>query len=213
MSLRKEKITPTSSDDFCRKLHFGSVKPYGNNCKLIPLTFTKGTDQVGILLQMPKMRMPFGLSKFANEKGTAYSVQFDLEQGTSFYELLKAVDFKALQHVHANQREYLNESGQSLEYIRAKGCPLVKTNAKYPDRYNVQPKFALSGGSPSGMIVDSKRLGISFDDISPGEGVAIVELTGIWAAAGRFGVKLTLLQLQCFPIASPTSELLIDDFE
>ena len=205
-------VKAKSVEEFMSNIIFSPVKTSQfNNNKTINLSYQNPGATCKILLQTPRMRMPFGTSKFDSDGVVKYTIQLEFVAGSLFHEIMKALDKKILEVVQANQRVCLGTSDKNTDFIAARGYTIVKESLSgWPDSF--RPKLEVRQGKWQGMAVDENRRAVDWEEIKAGEAVGIVELGPIWFVAGKFGVKVVLHQIKVWPATSMT-ELMIEEDE
>ena len=202
-------VKPTSVDEFINNLIFSPVQVSKyNSAKTVNLTYANPGSTCRILLQTPRLRIPFGLSKFDAQAAPKFSIQFEFVADSFFSELMKALDRKALLHVHANQNATLGVCGKSIDIIQDRQNPIVKKNDTWPDSFRA--RVDMKNGKFPGVVVDERLLPISIEEVRTGEAIGIIELGPLWFVNGSWGIKIVLRQLKYWPTSNLTS-LLIED--
>ena len=202
-------VKPATVEEFVNNLVFSPVQTSKYNAgKTINLTYSNPGSTCRILLQTPRLRIPFGLSKF-EANPPKFSIQFEFVTDSFFAELMGALDRKALLHVHANQQAALGVSGKSAEIIQDRQNPIVKKNDTWPDSFRV--RCDMRAGKWPGLAVDETLQPIELESIKGGEAIAIIELGPLWLVNGAWGIKIVLRQIKYFHSTNLTSSLLIED--
>lgn len=232
-------IKPASVDEFLANLVFSPVKTSTyNSGKSIAVSYTlPGGSQCRILMQTPRLRIPFGLSKYEGEGATKFSLQLEFVTDSLFHQLMRALDQKALTVVSANQKACLGSTGKSVDIIKDRQYPIVKesTNGwcdgvpitlptlymycieapslrelarRRPDSFRA--KLDVRHGTWNGLCVDANRLPFDWKEIKGGEGICLIELGPLWFVGGNWGIKATVAQIKFWPQQSMT-ELAIED--
>ena len=201
-------VKPTTVEEFVNNLVFSPVQTSKYNAgKTINLTYSNPGSTCRILLQTPRLRIPFGLSKF-EASPPKFSIQFEFVTDSFFLELMSALDRKALLHVHANQNAALGVSGKSAEIIQDRQNPIVKKSDSWPDSFRV--RLDMKAGKWPGIAVDETLAPIDIEAIKTGEAIGIIELGPLWLVNGSWGVKIVLRQIKFWP-SSNLTDLLIED--
>ena len=210
MSVTPAQIVKTTNvDEFVNHLIFSPVQTSKYNAgKTINLTYNAPGGMCRILLQTPRLRIPFGLSKFDAQAAPKFSMQFEFVTDSFFLELMNALDRKALLHVHANQNAALGVSGKSAEIIQDRQNPIVKKSDTWPDSFRT--RVEMKAGKWPGIAVDASLNPIDIEDIKTGEGIGIIELGPLWLVNNSWGIKIVLRQLKYWPTSTLT-DLLIED--
>ncbi|GAX85865.1 hypothetical protein CEUSTIGMA_g13281.t1 [Chlamydomonas eustigma] len=198
------------------KVTFGELKTLETSSRIVYINY----DGKPLYFQTPPMVSPFGVSKFAID-GTdtkKYSIEIAFKNRETsarermFFEKLQAFDRKVLDTVLENSGTWLKKKHNSLEVIEALYTPCIKVpkdkNGEATDKY--APTFRLSlpmrgmdfmcttEDATSGLplnLLDLEQTGAAKQALV----TAIVQITGIWIAGGKFGptarVKHLVIQL------------------
>jgi hypothetical protein len=201
------------------KVTFGEVRTLETSSRIVYINYAGKPMYV----QTPPMVSPFGVSKFAID-GTdtkKYSIEIAFKnretsvRERTFYEKLQAFDRKVLDTVLENSGSWLKKKYNSLEVIEALYTPCIKLpkdkNGEVTDKY--APTFRLSlpmrgmefmcttEDATTGLpldVIDLEQTGASKQAVV----TAIIQITGIWIAGGKFGptarVKHLVIQLNNF---------------
>ena len=157
-----------------------------------------------LLIQMPAMRAPFGLSEFT-DKGTGkvtYSLDLSLDD-PDVRQLLEAIDAKVLQYVSDNSVQFLGKPYKQEVLKDALFKALVK-----PGKGDYAPTLKLKvmtgrDGQFVPRCFEQDRTVAPIDSIDKGSQVfTIVELNQIWFIDNKFGVSVRLQQVMKLPRAN-----------
>jgi hypothetical protein len=233
-------IKPGTVDEFLANLTFSPVKTSTyNSGKSIAVSYTlPGGSQCRMLMQTPRMRLPFGISKYEGEGAAKFSLQLEFVTDSLFHCLMRALDKKALAVVVANQKACLGSVGKSVDIIKDRQYPIVKESqngwcgsdpstlptlymftlapsptlrqlvTRRPDSF--RGKLDVRHNTWNGICVDAQRCPFDWKEIKGGEGVCLIELGPLWFVGGNWGVKVTIQQIKFWPQQSMT-ELAIED--
>lgn len=237
MSSQKMNI---SNHNFKDILAIGPVKQTSpNSAKTVNVYFKTAEGQVPILVQTAYMRS-FGINKWPTEPSPddltppklSVTVSFDgHDELRTFFERM---DEWAINHVHANAWEYLKTKGATLDtiafnYTRCVKVPLDKTTGE-PNGKPATMKVKLSrdevvkADSKTGQreysasFFNTDKQGILPDDVDAfftmGSRVRVlIQCTGFWIAAGKFGLTWRLKQAIIDPPSRIGKEYAFDDDE
>jgi hypothetical protein len=164
----------------------------------------QGASGEKLLVQMPAMRVPFGLSEFT-DKGSGkvtYSLDLSLDD-PDVRQLLEGIDAKVLQYVSDNSVQFLGKPFKPDVLKEALFKPMVK-----PGKGDYAPTLKLKVmTSRDGQFVprcfEQDRTVAPLDSIDKGSMVfTIVELNQIWFIDSKFGVSVRLQQVMKLPRAN-----------
>jgi hypothetical protein len=192
-------ITPSSFD--ISKLTATVPKKLDNGSFQVYLNYNGGKLRV----QAPRMPMPYNSGDYqGNQK---YKAQFSFSNMDSnpkvraYYDMLEAIDEFVLTQASKNATTWIGpkaKPGCHIDTLKPLFTGSVKLSTKdYPPTSSVALKLR-NGGFDAELYDDKKRL---MEGVKPTEVLkkgtevtAIVESTGVWIAAGRFGVAWKLVQ-------------------
>lgn len=177
---------------------FGDLKKNKLGGKYIPIDSSAGGK---VLLQMPAMRAPFGLSSFtdAGSGKVSYSLDLSLDD-PDVRAKLSELDELVVRHVTNNSQTFLGKP-YKIEVIReALFKPLVRQGK---GDYAPTLKLKVTTGRDGSFIpecYDAARQSCSLDTIEKGTTVyTIVEVSQIWFIDNKFGVSVRLQQVLKLP--------------
>ena len=188
------------------------VRTLDSGYKMVWVTY-KGAPMV---VQLPKMKAPFGLSKWADDKGTGDKYSIDLsfagmdsnEKLGATYETLKTLDDMVVEAALANSQEWFKKKITSKEVTEALNCPTIKTpkDEKYAPTIKLPLKESSPGGPFTALVFDNDRNKIDLKHVEckGSEVQAIVQCSHIWIAGGKFGISWKVSQLKVQPRAALT---------
>lgn len=179
-------------------LKFGDVRKNSNNGKTVYI----GSDSGNILLELPKLKAPFGLNVYEEDgKKSTYSLSLNVTN-EKVQEFLAKVDELVFKQVSDNCEAYLGKKMSDTVLKEAVHVPLLKQSK--------DPKYAPSiklkvlrneDGSFVPEVFDDKANEFDLMNLQKGQNIAtIVRLASIWVAGGKFGTTLRLEQVCVFPI-------------
>jgi Family of unknown function (DUF5871) len=154
-----------------------------------------------ILLQLPPLRAPFGLSIFTDSKTgqSSYSLPLSLDD-PSVLEKFKAIDEKVFKYVSENSEAILGKK-YSPELIREGLYKPIITPSKGDYAPTLKLKVQVDrNGSFLPEAYDHMRNTIQFDALSTGDKVhSIVDLSQIWVIDNKCGVSMRVQQIMKVP--------------
>lgn len=215
--------TPMRSPSEFSFAHFGidtNTTPLKNGRGVfLNTTYKDNGFNKKVRLQTPKLRAPFGLSRWSDGESEKLTLSLSLEpldgndkEVQAFYEWLERLDAVIVQHVFEHQTDlfpHLKQKGQRLsrDTILQLYSGLVRPsqNADFAPttRIKVQEVF---GKWPS--VYDAQREKVGYESIQKGcQVIGIVELGSIWVSATQLTASLRLVQLQVIETpAAPVDE-------
>lgn len=155
-----------------------------------------------ILVQLPPLRAPFGLSVFTDAKTgqSSYSLPVSLDDPATL-ELFKQIDAKVFQYICDNSESVLGKK-MSQDVIReALYKPLVQVATKGDYAPTLKLKVL---ADRSGTIIpeayDTAHNQIGFDTIVKGDRLhTIIDISQIWVVDTKCGVTVRLQQVMKLP--------------
>ena len=200
-------ILPSKFD--VSKVKFGSPKNLDNGGKMISVNY----DGKQFIVQTPKMRCPYGLNKWDNEKGGPPKLSIDMSFGKyeedaklgSFHEMMAELNRLFIKEALDNSTAWFKKKYSSADVIEALYTSLIKVSKDKTtgEPTNVYPPtFKMSVGNNGNCeVYDGNRNRIEMDsvDLKGADLQAIIQCNGVWIAGGKFGCTWRLVQLQVFP--------------
>lgn len=160
-------------------------------------------DKTRVLLQIPSMPLPFGVSPYVDAAGQtqSYSLDCSFRDGCpavqELYKQLKNLDAMFLDLGVKRSQEFFGKK-YDRSTVEAFYRPLVKqNNPEYPPVVKV--KVPLKNGEPDAQFFDECRAPApgGIDYLIKGSTVRlIVEVSSIWFVNKTYGVTLKLVQAQ-----------------
>ncbi len=193
-----------STDFNTSAVNFSKFRKNKNGGKAVYLNSGSGS----LLIQLPYMRAPFGLSSFTDEASGKTSYSLDLSLDTSdnevaqFYEKLNELDDLVLDTVLANAKEWLGKDDLNKAELK-KFCykPLVRpSKSDYPANLKLKILTDLKSGDFIAEAYNSQRNRVNLDTIEKGQKImAIVDFNSIWFIDNKFGITPRLKQCLLAP--------------
>lgn len=191
-------------------IDFGALNVMQNGAKTVYMNINKSP----IIIQSPRMRVPFALSKFTGNddapKGERekWSLQLafqDLETNTAmgnFFKFLKDMENSILNAGVTKCREWFKK--ELKKDVLSELCtplliyPKDKKTGEVTDAY--PPMFRLSIPVVNGVIqcpcYNLQKEKVDLNTIEKGSKVtAIIQFTGVWIAGSKFGCTSRVLQI------------------
>jgi hypothetical protein len=192
-----------------------------------------------LVLQTPKMRSPFGLSKYDDIdkdtkeiKSTRYDVQLSFdrkEDGESddiskFLENMESLDEKLIVDGTKNSKKWLGKKMGESSIKEAAYTSIVRVTDKEDDDGNplyaptIKVKVPYYDGKFKCEFYDNKRNELNQEQFTsmlrPGVQVqALIQCVGIWITNKKYGCSWKLVQMRIFPSQSLKKHAFLEDKE
>jgi hypothetical protein len=188
---------------------FGKPRTLANGGKTI---FVNAPSGGPLLLQLPECPTPFGISRWDNNSGATVSSKHTLDlslrgwndqtttKATVCYEKLARLDELVMATAIGRCVDWLNKKTMPADLAKALYTPTLRftTNDKYPPRIKITLPTTRDGRIFTCDAYDTRGnpLDLANTNLTNASVTAIVQCTGIWVAAGRFGISWKALQLR-----------------
>tara|TARA_Y100000389_G_scaffold201500_1_gene244371 strand:- start:7070 stop:7819 length:750 start_codon:yes stop_codon:yes gene_type:complete len=203
------------------ELEFSELRPYGKgqiayvNYKSKPL-----------VIQTPSMKCPYGLSHFtADGERSKYSLDLSFGGNSknigTLKEVLESIDEKVLDESTKKSLAWFKKKSQSRDVSQALYTSSVKVateNGEPTDKYapTFKTKVPNYDGKFKVQCYDDEKKPLDNTDMSSlipkGQAVrALVKLSGVWFAGGKFGITWELQQLKLTPRSQIKDYAFADD--
>lgn len=169
----------------------------------------KYNDQKKIILQVPAMNAPFGLSEYVPDNKSnpvKYSIDFsfrghqeDIKIG-NYLKLMRNLDSYMIDAGVQNSKAWFGKE-MSKEVVSELYRPLVK-ESKQPEKYAPTIKMKIRTRPDTNTLIveafnSTDRTPFDINTFQPGtNGKCIVDFAPIWFVNKQFGLTLTILQLE-----------------
>jgi len=183
-------------------VHFGAIRKNDLGGKFIPLKNATGGK---LLLQLPEMRTPFGLSSMADQAtgkvNFSVPLSFDNDNQACQDIAVKfaAIDEMVVNEVHENCKELMGKQ-QKIDVLREGLYRPILTLSKDPEKYGPMLKAKVLTNRDGTFVPEaynSHRQPVDLDAIERGgKAATIVELVHCYVIDGKFGVSARLSQLK-----------------
>jgi len=191
---------------------FSDIRKNANNGKTI---YLGGRDSSKLYLQLPRMKVPFGLGVFEDNTGkVSYSLPMAADD-PAFVNFLKKFDDMVVNKVVENSETYLGKSMNETVLREALYTALFKppSDEKYSPIFKTK---ILS--NPDGTFVPkvftTEKQEFDLNKLEKGQYVtAIVHIASIWFVGTKFGVTTRLQQLRVTPSQKLTEYAFVDEDE
>jgi len=191
---------------------FSDIRKNANNGKTI---YLNGRGSSKLFLQLPKMKVPFGLGVFEDANG---KVSYNLPMAAddpSFVDFLKKFDDLVVSKVVENAETYLGKAMNETVVREALYTSLFKPppDEKYSPIFKTKV-MANQDGTFVPQVFTTEREPFDLNKIEKGQYVtAIVHVASIWFVGTKFGVTVRLQQLRVTPSQKLTEYAFVDDDE
>lgn len=204
------------------QVQFGVPRVNDNGGKSIYLSFNRAP----IVLQTPEMYAPFGLQRWDGERGTVkYTLDLSFKDMDdrpglkTFFDKLNEFGDMLIDAGVTNQFEWLKKRGCSRDTIKELFTPPVRhpidkntgeINARYPPTFKLSVPFI--NGAFQCEVYDSKRklIDLTSTETKGARVTAIIQCTGIWVAAGKFGCMWKAKLLKVVPVQALSGYAFLD---
>lgn len=168
-----------------------------------------------LIIQTPVMRAPFGVTKWSSDKGPdKYSLELSFRGMKSrrklmaFYDKLLELDKKLVQDALDNSTQWLRKKYTTTEVFEALYAPLIKHTKdketgeitdKYPPTFRVGLPQNEHGIACEVYNEQQQLVDINDIETKGAQITAIIQCSGIWIAAPKFGCSWKVVQLRITP--------------
>lgn len=210
-------ILPSAFD--VSMMSFGNVKTLDNGGKMVYVSHKERP----FIVQTPEMVAPFGMSRWNADGiapgGTAdkYTMELSFKDRESrpslskFFDMMSAIDKKMLDAAIDNSQAWFKKKYSTTEIVEALYTPCVKfpkdkTTGEITDKY--PPTFRLSLPFRNGAFAietfdnSKNKLDLLSVETKGAKVTAIMQLSGVWLAGGKFGCSWRVVQLRVVPPAT-----------
>ena len=178
-------------------VNFSKMRKNKNGGKAVYLNTGSGAGK--ILIELPYLRAPFGLSSFTDEatKRTSYSLDLSFDsENEDLQKTFEEIDNKVLETVAANSQEWLGKKYNVAVMKEALYKPIVRPGkGDYPSTMKLK---ILCDNKTGGFVPEAynhKRDLVSLDSVEKGQKVlCIIDINQIWFIDNKFGVTIRLQQ-------------------
>lgn len=145
-----------------------------------------------VVFQTPRLRVPFGLSKFG-DNDDKQSLCVSLGGQPEFASFLTSLNEHVLKSVAENHQAWFQKSAPEA-VLREFFSSNVKESDKYDPTWRLP--IPIYGGRCQASFFDAERMETDMNAITKGCTVlCLVELTGLWFVNKRFGIKWKPVQV------------------
>ena len=183
-------------------VNFSKLRKNRQGGKAVYLNTGSGAGK--ILVQLPYLRAPFGLSSFTDEstKRTSYSLDLSFDaENEDLQKTFEEIDKKVLETVATNSKEWLGKQYNIAVMKEALYKPLVRlSKGDYAPTMKLKVITDTKSGDFVPMAFNAQQDQVAFDSIEKGQKLmAIIELNQIWFIDNKFGVSARIQQVLLEP--------------
>ena len=191
-----------SSEFDASSVNFSKMRKNKNGGKAVYLNTGSGAGK--ILVQLPYLRAPFGLSSFTDEatKRTSYSLDLSFDsENEDLQKTFEDIDAKVLEAVATNSQEWLGKKYNITVMKEALYKPIVRPGkGDYPATMKLKVMTDLKTGGFVPLAYNSQQEQVPLDTIEKGQKMmAIIDINQIWFIDNKFGVSVRLQQVLLEP--------------
>lgn len=191
---------PSITEIDVTKLTFSDVKSLDMGAKMVNVSY----GDHPCIFKLPSMKNPFGLSSY-NEKKWSIDVSINSEN-KDVEDKIKELETHIINTACDNSIKWLGSSENDPEVVEELFTSNIKysvnpktkeINDKYPNRLKLQIPFTNGVFTCKAYNSNKQYLDVNTTNIPKGCYVgAVVQLTGVWIAAGKFGYTLRIQQMK-----------------
>jgi len=202
------------------------INSYGG--KMVYLNYLE--DKQSLILQTPKMRMPYDMNEFKQDNAPAdadskFSINLSFnnmdsdEKIKTFFDKLTELDNKLMSLGVKNSPKWF-KSKHKKEVIKALYSPIIryykdKETGEISDKYppTIKLKIPRRNKEFSCQVFNDDRESVNLTDVV-GKGSlvqALIKGTGIWFAGGKYGVSWRIEQMKVSPSKNLQGYSFLDD--
>ena len=189
---------------------FSDIRKNANNGgKTIYLGGRSGTK---LYIQLPKMKVPFGLGVNEYDGKTSYSLPMAADDPT-FVDFLKKLDDLVVTKIVENAETYLGKAMNETVVREALYTALFRppSDDKYSPIFKTKV-LANHDGTFVPQVFTTDRQAFDLNKLEKGQYVtAIVHIPSIWFVGTKFGITVRLQQLRVTPSQKLTEYAFIDE--
>lgn len=199
-------IIPSEFD--VSKLTYGEIKRMDNGGKMISI----GYNNQPLIVQTCECYAPFGMQCYQNDDGKAPSYAIDLsfkdmdkrKPLKQLHEMFGKLDQKNLDMGMENAMTWLSQKKvpKTIDVIEALYSPIIKVanDEKYPSTFKFKLPFRNGGFACDVYDKNHDLMDLTKLEDNKTKGskcTALIQCTGIWVAASKFGMSWKCVQLKC----------------
>tara|TARA_Y100000389_G_scaffold103140_1_gene100040 strand:- start:8205 stop:8867 length:663 start_codon:yes stop_codon:yes gene_type:complete len=192
------------------KVTYSDIKQMGTTGKQIYLNYD-GNNKIAF--HTPKMRMPFGISKFDGEKYPKYSIDMSFDNMDTdpkikaFYDALMNLEEKIIKDAQTNSLTWFKKRNLSEDVVKSIYSPTIrrskdKETGEFNDKYSptIKIKLPFYEGEFKTVVFDHNRQKLEGDftsNFTKGSSItSIVKCSSMWISGGKFGLTWSFEQIK-----------------
>ena len=197
------------------KIEYSDIKPMGNSGgRQIYINYD---GNLGMNIITPKMRLPFGISKFEGDTSVKYSIDMSFdnmeenEKNKEFYDLIQSVDEKIIADAQkkTNCLAWLRKKTVSEDVVKTLYTPSIKRskdketgefNDKFPPTFKAKVPFYNDSFQLEAYNYDKTKIENNFAEmVNKGQYVsALIKPRQLWFSGGKFGLSWSVVQIKLY---------------
>jgi len=197
------------------KIEYSDIKPMGTTgARQLYINYD---GNLGMMIRTPKMRLPFGVSKFEGDNSIKYSLDMSFDnmevnqQNKEFFDLIKQIDEKIIADAQqkANSLAWLRKKQVSEDVVKTLYTPSIKRSKdketgeftdKYPPTFKAKLPFWDNAFQLEVYNYDRTKIENNFTDmVNKGQYVsALIKPKQLWFSGGKFGLSWSVSQLKLY---------------
>lgn len=207
-------ILPAAFD--VSKMTVGNVKSLDNGGKIVYISH----NEKPLIVQTPEMTVPFGMSRW-NADGTGagggvdkYTIELSFKDRetrpslSKFFDMMGTVDKFMLNSAIENSQAWFKKKYSTTEIVDALYTPCVKfpkdkatgeITDKYPPTFRLSLPFRNGAFAVETFDNDKNKINLLDVETKGSKITAIIQLSGVWLAGGKFGCSWKVLQMRVVP--------------
>lgn len=209
-------ILPAAFD--VSKMTVGNVKSLDNGGKIVYISHSEKP----LIVQTPEMTVPFGMSRWnadgASSAGAGgfdkYTIELSFKDRetrpslSKFFDMMSAVDKYMLNNAIDNSQAWFKKKYSTTEIVDALYTPCVKfpkdkatgeITDKYPPTFRLSLPFRNGAFAVETFDNDKNKINLLDVETKGSKVTAIIQLSGVWLAGGKFGCSWKVLQMRVVP--------------
>ena len=167
-----------------------------------------------VIVELPKMRAPFGLGEFVDQTSgrTTYSVNLSLDNNEDLLKTLKELDDAIVKTVAKNSSAWLGKKHSETVVRDALYSPIVKEPSDPKYAPTIKLKVLTDSNDKFVPKMFKGREPTSLSALEKGQSISsIVEISQVWIIDNKCGVSLRLAQGKLHPTDKLTEYAFRDD--
>jgi hypothetical protein len=167
-----------------------------------------------VMIELPKMRAPFGLGEFVDQSSgrTTYSINLSLDNNEDLQKKLRLLDDAIIKTVAKNSPAWLGKKHSEAVVRDALYSPIVKDPSDPKYAPTIKLKVQTDSNDKFVPKVFKAREPADLHELEKGQSMSsIVEVSQIWIINNKCGVSVRLAQAKLHPTDKLTEYAFRDD--